>query len=52
MAELITRETEDDLSTAATRVWSAIECLEKSGAILDGPLTLSSSTADGVGTCS
>jgi len=43
LAQLIARETGEDPDSAATRVWSAIECLIKSGApidtapVIDGP---------------
>jgi len=40
-------EPEDDLDTAATRVWTALECLKKAGVGLHAPLVLLSSTQDG-----
>ncbi len=47
LARLIARETEDDLDTAATRVWTALECLKKAGLGPRAPLVLLSSTQDG-----
>ena len=47
LARLIARETEDDLDTAATRVWTALECLKKAGMGPRAPLVLLSSTQDG-----
>jgi enediyne polyketide synthase len=40
LAELIQREREEAPSVAATRVWSAVECLRKAGRTLSGPITL------------
>jgi enediyne polyketide synthase len=40
LAELIQREQEEGPSVAATRVWSAVECLRKAGRTLSGPITL------------
>lgn len=45
LAEIIRREAGCDLDEAATRVWTAHECLRKVGA--DAPLTLSGSAPDG-----
>ena len=45
LAELIARH--EDLDTAATRVWAAMECLKKSGAMSDAPLTLVDRQPDG-----
>jgi enediyne polyketide synthase len=45
LAELLAQR--EDFDTAATRVWTAIECLKKSGAMSDAPLTLSASEKDG-----
>jgi enediyne polyketide synthase len=45
LAELVAHN--EDLDTAATRVWTAIECLKKAGAMSDAPLTLASSQKDG-----
>ena len=47
LAELIARESEDDASVAATRVWCAMECLKKSGALHDRPLVFSGARPDG-----
>lgn len=47
LAEEIARESSTDLADAATRVWSAQECLTKVGWIGDAPLTLAEVTADG-----
>jgi len=38
LAELISRETQETLDVAATRVWTSIECLKKAGAGLTAPL--------------
>jgi enediyne polyketide synthase len=46
LAELIHREREEEPAAAATRVWSAVECLRKAGRTLTGPITLA---ADGQG---
>jgi len=40
LAELIARERSESLDQAATRVWSAIECVKKAGLMRDVPLTL------------
>jgi enediyne polyketide synthase len=45
LAELIAGQ--EDLNVAATRVWSAIECLKKSGATTGVPLVLASTGQDG-----
>jgi len=47
LAELIARESGDDAGMAATRVWCAMECLKKSGALDDRPLVFSGVRADG-----
>jgi enediyne polyketide synthase len=47
LAELIARESGDDASMAATRVWCAMECLKKSGALHDRPLVFSGVRPDG-----
>ncbi|MEO3977616.1 type I polyketide synthase [Streptomyces sp. CAU 1734] len=44
LAALIARETGESPDTAATRVWSALECLRKAGAGADTPLTLTPGT--------
>ena len=47
LATLIARETNDDLDTAATRVWTATECLKKAGAALNATLMLDAAHEDG-----
>ncbi len=47
LAELIAREAREDHDTAATRVWSAGECLKKAGLGFEAPLVLASVQADG-----
>jgi enediyne polyketide synthase len=47
LAEIIAREAGEEETVAATRVWTASECLKKAGAMVDAPLALASSTADG-----
>jgi enediyne polyketide synthase len=47
LAGLIAREAGEDESAAATRIWTAGECLTKAGARLDAPLVLTAATADG-----
>ncbi|MGW0392215.1 type I polyketide synthase [Streptomyces sp. NPDC003042] len=44
LADLVARETGESADTAATRVWSAVECLRKAGAATDAPLTLAPGT--------
>ncbi len=57
LAELIARELEEDFDTAATRVWTAQECLKKAGRAWDTPLALKAVAQDRwiiltAGTCS
>jgi enediyne polyketide synthase len=40
LVELIQRERGEEQDTAATRVWSAVECLRKAGRTVTGPITL------------
>jgi enediyne polyketide synthase len=40
LAALVAGETGEDAAAAATRVWSAVECLRKAGLPADAPLTL------------
>jgi enediyne polyketide synthase len=40
LAELIQRERGEAPASAATRVWSAVECVRKAGRTLTGPITL------------
>jgi enediyne polyketide synthase len=47
LAEIIAQEMGEDYDKAATRVWTARECLKKAGALLDTPLTLKSSEKTG-----
>jgi enediyne polyketide synthase len=47
LAELLRRERGEELAVAATRVWSAVESLRKSGRVLPGPLVLAEVSADG-----
>jgi len=47
LAELIQRERGEDHAAAATRVWSAVECLRKAGRTLSGPITLSAGRSHG-----
>lgn len=47
LAELVTREHGEAPDVAATRVWSALECLKKAGLPSDTPLLLASAERDG-----
>lgn len=47
LAELIAQEAGECSQKAATRVWTAIECLKKAGAAPDAPLLLDASIGDG-----
>jgi enediyne polyketide synthase len=47
LAELIARESGEDADMAATRVWCAMECLKKAGAMYGRPLVLLGSRPDG-----
>jgi len=40
LAEVISREAQETLDVAATRVWTSVECLKKAGAGLSAPLVL------------
>jgi len=46
LAELIAQRLGEDLDTAASRVWTAAECLKKAGASLDVPLVFRTATDD------
>lgn len=46
LAQLIARQSQEDIHTAATRVWTAMESLAKTDASLSGPLVLFSSSLD------
>jgi enediyne polyketide synthase len=47
LAELISKECEEELDVAATRVWNAGECLKKVGLAAKAPLALTRSYSDG-----
>jgi len=47
LVDVICQETGEDRDRAATRVWTARECLKKAGALLDTPLTLKSIEEEG-----
>lgn len=47
LAELVAREAGEDETAAATRVWSATECLKKAGTMISAPLVLVSLARDG-----
>jgi len=47
LAELISRETQETLDMAATRVWTATECLKKAGAGMTVPLVFVSAASNG-----
>ncbi len=47
LARLMARESGEDDDTACTRVWTAQECLKKAGVMLDSPLVLAGTDADG-----
>ena len=47
LAQRIARERVESLDTAATRLWTAMECLKKIGQPVTSPLVLESNTADG-----
>ena len=47
LAELIANEHAESLDTAATRLWTARECMKKAGLAAQAPLVLESSAADG-----
>ncbi|MFZ1009421.1 MAG: SDR family NAD(P)-dependent oxidoreductase [Candidatus Sulfotelmatobacter sp.] len=49
LAQLIGRQAQEDIHTAATRVWTAMESLAKAGVSQNGPLVLLSSSIDGKG---
>ena len=40
VARLVAKETGEAPDTAATRVWSAVECLQKAGIMAGAPLTV------------
>ncbi len=47
LAELISREKQETLDVAATRVWTSIECLKKAGAGTTAPLVFVSAVPNG-----
>jgi enediyne polyketide synthase len=47
LARTIAGQVEEELATAATRVWGVMECLKKAGAPADTPLTLEACHEDG-----
>jgi enediyne polyketide synthase len=47
LAERMARERMESVDTAATRLWTAMECMKKIGRPANSPLVLESSTADG-----
>ncbi len=47
LAELISREAQESLDVAATRVWTASECLKKAGAGMTAPLVFTAAAPDG-----
>jgi enediyne polyketide synthase len=47
LAEVISRETQETLDVAATRVWTAVECLKKAGAGMTAPLVFVSAASNG-----
>ncbi|HXQ72021.1 MAG TPA: hypothetical protein VN844_16115, partial [Pyrinomonadaceae bacterium] len=47
LAELISRETEETLDVAATRVWTSTECLKKAGAGTSAPLIFTGTASNG-----
>ncbi len=49
LAQLIARQAQEDIHTAATRVWTAMESLAKAGVSQNGPLVLLSPPLDSKG---
>jgi enediyne polyketide synthase len=47
LAEILTRETQETLDVAATRVWTSTECLKKAGAGLAAPLVFVATAPNG-----
>ena len=47
LAEVISREAQESLDKAATRVWTSIECLKKAGAGNAAPLVFAGVAANG-----
>jgi enediyne polyketide synthase len=47
LAEVISREAQETLDVAATRAWTAVECLKKAGAGMTAPLVFVRTATDG-----
>jgi enediyne polyketide synthase len=47
LAEVISRETQETLDVAATRVWTSAECLKKAGAGMTAPLVFAGAAPNG-----
>jgi enediyne polyketide synthase len=47
LAEVISREAQETLDVAATRVWTSLECLKKAGAGLSAPLVFAGVASNG-----
>jgi enediyne polyketide synthase len=47
LAEIISRETQETLDVAATRVWTSIESLKKAGAGMSAPLVFARAAPNG-----
>ena len=47
LSEIISRETQETLDVAATRVWTSTECLKKAGAGIDAPLIFAGTAPNG-----
>ncbi|MGH1392692.1 MAG: polyketide synthase dehydratase domain-containing protein, partial [Trichormus sp.] len=47
LSQAIVKAGNEDQNTAATRVWTAIECLQKAGSMVNTPLSLSSVNTQG-----
>jgi enediyne polyketide synthase len=47
LAEIISREAQETLDMAATRVWTSVECLKKAGAGMNAPLVVEHTKPNG-----
>jgi len=47
LAEIISRETQETLDVAATRVWTSLECLKKAGSGMTAPLVFAGAAHNG-----
>ena len=47
LAEVISREAQETLDVAATRVWTSVECLKKAGAGMAAPLVFAGAASNG-----